>query len=73
MKGFRKFLNRLLNTWINHSCCNGFGRFVQVFARTVLKNPSTLTEEFVRFALVWLAMLASVWLEKGTFSSNFVK
>ncbi|MGH2236543.1 TRAP transporter small permease, partial [Enterococcus faecalis] len=28
----------------------------------VLKNPSTLTEEFVRFALVWLAMLASAYV-----------
>lgn len=34
----------------------------QVIARTVLKNPSTLTEEFVRFGLVWLAMLASAYV-----------
>lgn len=34
----------------------------QVFARTVLGNPSTLTEEFVRFSLVWLSMLASAYV-----------
>ena len=62
MKGFRKFLNRLLNTWINHSCCNGFGRFVPSVCPDSVKNPSTLTEEFVRFALVWLAMLASAYV-----------
>ena len=27
-----------------------------------VKNPSTLTEEFVRFALVWMAMLASAYV-----------
>lgn len=34
----------------------------QVIARTILQNPSTLTEEFVRFSLVWLAMLASAYV-----------
>ena len=34
----------------------------QVIARTILNNPSTLTEEFVRFSLVWLAMLASAYV-----------
>ncbi|MGC6767993.1 TRAP transporter small permease [Enterococcus sp. LJL128] len=34
----------------------------QVFARTVLNNPNTITEEFVRFGLVWLSMLASAYV-----------
>ncbi len=34
----------------------------QVFTRTVLKNPNTITEEFVRFSLVWLSMLASAYV-----------
>lgn len=60
MKGFRKFLNRLLEI-LGSIILAAMVLVVlyQVFARTVLKNPSTLTEEFVRFALVWLAMLAS--------------
>ena len=47
---------------INHSCRNGFGRFVPSVCPDSVKNPSTLTEEFVRFALVWLAMLASAYV-----------
>ncbi|OJG13589.1 TRAP dicarboxylate transporter subunit DctQ [Enterococcus asini] len=34
----------------------------QVFTRTVLNNPNTVTEEFVRFGLVWLSMLASAYV-----------
>ncbi|MGH2036720.1 TRAP transporter small permease subunit [Enterococcus faecalis] len=63
MKGFRKFLNRLLEI-LGSIILVAMVLVVlyQVFARTVLKNPSTLTEEFVRFALVWLAMLASAYV-----------
>lgn len=76
MKGFRKFLNRLLEI-LGSIILAAMVLVVlyQVFARTVLKNPSTLTEEFVRFALVWMAMVSFClcgW-KKGTFSSNFVK
>ncbi len=34
----------------------------QVFTRTVLNNPNTITEEFVRFSLVWLSMLSSAYV-----------
>ncbi|MFV0503151.1 MAG: TRAP transporter small permease [Lachnospirales bacterium] len=34
----------------------------QVFTRTVLNNPNTITEEFVRFSLVWLSLLASAYV-----------
>lgn len=63
MKGFRKFLNRLLEI-LGSIILAAMVLVVlyQVFARTVLKNPSTLTEEFVRFALVWMAMLASAYV-----------
>ena len=62
MKGFRKFLNRLLEILGSIILRNGFGRFVPSVCPDSVKNPSTLTEEFVRFALVWLAMLASAYV-----------
>lgn len=34
----------------------------QVFTRTVLNNPNTMTEELVRFGLVWLSMLALAYV-----------
>ena len=34
----------------------------QVFSRTVLGNPNTVTEELVRFGLVWFAMLSSAYV-----------
>lgn len=34
----------------------------QIFTRTVLNNPNTMTEEFVRFGLVWLSMLALAYV-----------
>ncbi|OJG81672.1 C4-dicarboxylate ABC transporter [Enterococcus ratti] len=34
----------------------------QVFARTVLGTPNTITEELVRFGLVWFAMLSSAYV-----------
>ncbi|WP_086347878.1 TRAP transporter small permease [Candidatus Enterococcus clewellii] len=34
----------------------------QVFTRTVLNSPNTVTEELVRFGLVWLSMLASAYV-----------
>jgi|SRR5690625_2963913 len=33
----------------------------QVISRYVLHNPSTGTEEFVRFGLIWLSMLAAAY------------
>lgn len=34
----------------------------QVLSRFVLKNPSTITEELLRFSLIWLAMLATAYV-----------
>lgn len=34
----------------------------QVIARTILQQPNTMTEELVRFSLVWFAMLASAYV-----------
>lgn len=33
----------------------------QVFTRLVLENPSALTEEFLRYSLIWLTMLGSAY------------
>lgn len=34
----------------------------QVIARYILSNPSTITEEFIRFSLIWLSMLAASYV-----------
>lgn len=34
----------------------------QVITRYVLNSPSTATEEFVRFSLIWLSMLAAAYV-----------
>lgn len=34
----------------------------QIFTRTILNDPSTLTEETVRFAFVWLSMLTAAYV-----------
>ncbi|MBD1382893.1 TRAP transporter small permease [Bacillus sp. IB182487] len=34
----------------------------QVLRRYILNNPSTVTEEFLRFSLIWLAMLAAAYI-----------
>lgn len=46
----------------------------QVFARTVLGRPNTVTEELVRFGLVWLAMLSSSYVvgKKGHLAVTFL-
>jgi TRAP-type C4-dicarboxylate transport system permease small subunit len=36
--------------------------FWQVISRYVLNNPSTITEEFLRFSLIWLSMLAAAYV-----------
>ncbi len=37
------------------------GGFWQVFTRWVLNNPSTFTEEFMRYMLIWSAMIGSAY------------
>lgn len=34
----------------------------QVISRYILNNPSTVTEEFLKFALIWLSMLAAAYV-----------
>lgn len=34
----------------------------QVLSRYILQSPSTTTEEFIRFSLIWLSMLASAYV-----------
>lgn len=33
----------------------------QIFSRWVLKNPSTFTDEFLRYVLIWASMLGSAY------------
>ncbi len=37
------------------------GGFWQVFSRWVLSNPSTFTEEFMRYMLIWAGMIGSAY------------
>lgn len=63
MKTIRKVLDKCLEVF-----CSALLAIMilvvlyQVFTRTVLNNPNTVTEEFVRFGLVWLSMLASAYV-----------
>ena len=33
----------------------------QIFTRWILKNPSTFTEEFMRYMLIWASMIGSAY------------
>ncbi|EOT44331.1 TRAP transporter small permease [Enterococcus columbae] len=63
MKSLRNFLDRVLEL-----LCSSvlvimiFVVLYQVFTRTVLNKPNTISEELVRFSLVWLAMLSSAYV-----------
>lgn len=37
------------------------GGFWQIFTRWVLNDPSTFTEEFMRYMLIWAAMIGSAY------------
>lgn len=37
------------------------GGFWQIFTRWVLGNPSTFTEEFMRYMLIWASMIGSAY------------
>lgn len=37
------------------------GGFWQIFSRWVLGNPSTVTEEFMRYMLIWAGMIGSAY------------
>ncbi len=37
------------------------GGFWQIFTRWVLNNPSTQTEEFMRYMLIWASMIGSAY------------
>lgn len=63
MKAFRNGLNKVMEIL----CSTILAAMVlvvlyQVFARKVLNNPNTVTEELVRFCLVWVSMLASAYV-----------
>ncbi|MGL9727201.1 TRAP transporter small permease [Enterococcus sp. DIV0756] len=63
MKAFRNVLDKIMEI----ICSTILAAMVllvlyQVFARKVLNDPNTVTEELVRFGLVWVAMLASAYV-----------
>ena len=33
----------------------------QIFTRWILKNPSTFTDEFLRYVLIWASMIGSAY------------
>lgn len=37
------------------------GGFWQIFTRWILRNPSTFTEEFMRYMLIWASMIGSAY------------
>lgn len=37
------------------------GGFWQIFSRWILNNPSTFTEEFMRYMLIWAGMIGSAY------------
>lgn len=37
------------------------GGFWQIFTRWILRDPSTFTEEFMRYMLIWASMLGSAY------------
>jgi TRAP-type C4-dicarboxylate transport system permease small subunit len=37
------------------------GGFWQIFSRWVLRNPSTFTDEFLRYVLIWASMIGSAY------------
>lgn len=63
MKSFRNFLDKTME-YVGMTLLSVMVLTVlwQVFTRTILKNPNTMTEEFVRFSLVWLSLLASAYV-----------
>lgn len=62
-----KNIRMLLDKTLEFVCSSVFVIMIvttlyQIFTRTVLNNPNTVTEEFVRFGLVWLSMLALAYV-----------
>ena len=40
----------------------------QIFTRWILRNPSTVTDEFLRYVLIWASMIGSKGRAKGAFN-----
>lgn len=63
MHGLRTFLDRLLQLF----CISLLGVMVvvalwQVASRYVFGSPSTLSEEFLRFALIWISIMGAAYV-----------
>jgi TRAP-type C4-dicarboxylate transport system permease small subunit len=63
MHGLRTFLDRLLQLF----CISLLGVMVavalwQVASRYIFGSPSTLSEEFLRFALIWISIMGAAYV-----------
>lgn len=62
MQKFKQYINRFLELVCSFLLALMLVIVLwQVFTRVVLNNPSTNTEEIVRFCLVWVSMLAGAY------------
>lgn len=65
-------LRRLLDAVVGTACCVVLATMVavlawQVFSRYVLNAPSTFSEEFLRFGVIWMSLLGAAYSAgKGT-------
>ncbi|WPC09601.1 TRAP transporter small permease [Globicatella sp. PHS-GS-PNBC-21-1553] len=63
MKKIRKILDKVLEI-----LCSSLLVFMvlivlyQIFTRVVLNNPNTITEELVRFLMVWVSLISSAYV-----------
>lgn len=69
-----------LDKFLKYICCSLFVIMVlvaswQVITRFVLGKPSSVTEEFLRYALIWISMLGSAYAvgRNSHISIRFVK
>lgn len=62
MKNFDKILDNAMRFLMAIAMLSlVVGGFWQIFTRWILKNPSTFTEEFMRYMLIWASMIGSAY------------
>lgn len=62
MEKLDKFLDRCMKFLMAMAMLSlVIGGFWQIFTRWILQNPSTFTEEFMRYMLIWASMIGSAY------------
>ncbi len=62
MKRFEEVMDKIMRFFMAMSMLSlVIGGFWQIFTRWVLNDPSTFTEEFMRYMLIWAAMIGSAY------------